>query len=72
MTRAAIVIWGLDGTAIVKDEPAVTAADVLFKFSRIAIEIVATLPPGNSVAVLSGPDLTEIEMELRPLTRTPQ
>jgi hypothetical protein len=72
MTRAAIVIWGLDGTAIVRDESAVTTAELLGEFARVASALVCTLPPGNSVAVLSGPDLTEIEMEFRTLTRKPQ
>ena len=73
MTRAAIVIKGLDGTAIVKDEPAVTTETLLGEFARAACALLDTLTTGHSVAVLSGPDLTEIEMEFRALTtRTSQ
>ena len=46
---------------------------LLGEFARAACALLDTLTTGHSVAVLSGPDLTEIEMEFRALTtRTSQ
>lgn len=57
--RVAIVIWGIDGTAIVLDDPNASEDDLYVMHSTM-FAIAGVLPAGNTVAILRGPDLTEI------------
>ena len=59
--RCVLVIWGrVDGVAVLQENDAATEEDINVMVS-IAGDIVANLPDGNSVAVVSGRDHSYIE-----------
>ena len=58
--RCVLVIWGIDGVAVIQQDDAATEEDINVMVS-IARDIVGHLPTGNSVAVVSGRDHSYIE-----------